>query len=131
MVIGRAYRQSGLLPEAAEEFKKAIALDPRFPRAHYYLGLTYLLDEGQSKLSEALEEFKIEVAANPDEFFANYYLGVVYIFQRQWDLAITSLQKASTIQPNNPDPYFQLGQAYQELNKHEQAIEVLKESDRS
>ena len=128
LIIGRAYRQAGLLPEATEQFKRAIVLDARFPRAHYYLGITYLLDEGQSKLGEALEEFKIEVAANPDEFFANYYLGVVYNFQRQWDLAIVSLRKASTIQPENPDPYFQLGQAYQELNKHEQAIEVLKKS---
>jgi tetratricopeptide (TPR) repeat protein len=125
VVIGRAYRQSGLLPEAAEEFKKAIALDERFPRAHYYLGITYLLDEGQKKIPDALEQFKIEVAANPDEFFANYYLGVVHNFQRQWDLAIDSLRKASSIQPNNPDPYFQLAQAYQELNDHEKAIEVL------
>ena len=128
LLIGRAYRQAGLMPDALEEFKKAIALDARFPRAHYYLGITYLLDEGQSKTSEALEEFKIEVAANPDEYFANYYLGVVYNFQRQWDLAITFLQKAAGIQPNNPDPYFQLGQAYQELNNHRQAIEVLRKT---
>ena len=128
VAVGRAYRESGLLSEAAEEFKKAIALDARFPRAHYYLGMTYLLDEGQSKTSEALEEFKIEVAANPDEFFANYYLGVVYNFERQWDMAITYLQKASTVQPGNPDPYFQLGQAYQELNNHKQAIEVLEKA---
>lgn len=128
LIIGRAYRQSGLLADAAEEFKKALALDPRFPRAHYYLGITYLLDEGQSKTSEALEEFKLELAANPDEFFANYYLGVVYNFQRQWELAITFLQKASNAQPDNPDPYFQLSQAYQELNNHEQAIAVLRKA---
>jgi tetratricopeptide (TPR) repeat protein len=128
MVIGRAYRQSGLLAESAEEFRRAIALDPHFPRSHYYLGLTYLLDEGQSKIAEALEEFKIEVAANPDEFFANYYLGVVYNYQRKWEPAITYLQKASTIQPNNPDPYFQLGQAYQESDQHERAVEVLRKS---
>ena len=54
IIIGRAYRQSGLLAEAAEEFKKAIALDPHFPRAHYYLGITYLLDQGQSKIADAL-----------------------------------------------------------------------------
>ena len=71
------------------------------------------------------------MAANPDEYFANYYLGVVYNFQRQWDLAITFLQKAASIQPNNPDPYFQLGQAYQELNNHKQAIEVLEKDHRS
>lgn len=125
VIIGRAYRQSGLLQEAAEEFKKAIALDARFPRAHYYLGITYLLDEDQKNINEALAEFKFEVAANPDEFFANYYLGVVYNFQREWELAITFLQKAAAVQPNNPDPYFQLGQAYQELNNHQRAIEVL------
>jgi tetratricopeptide (TPR) repeat protein len=67
VVIGRAYRESGLLPEAIAEFQKAIALDRSYPRAHYYLGLTYLLDEGQPKLGEALEEFKTELAANPDE----------------------------------------------------------------
>ncbi len=128
VVIGRAYRQSGLMREAAEAFRKAIALDPRFPRAHYYLGITYLLDEDQKKLAEALEEFKLEVAANPDEFLGNYYLGVVYNFQRQWDLALNFLQKASTLQPKNPDPYFQLGQTYQELNNHPQAIEVLKKA---
>jgi tetratricopeptide (TPR) repeat protein len=128
VIIGRAYRQSGLLQDAAEEFRKAIALDARFPRAHYYLGMTYLLDEDQKKLAEALEEFKIEVSANPDEFLGNYYLGVVYNFQRQWELALPFLQKASAIQPNNPDPYFQLGQTYQELNNHQQAIEVLKKA---
>ena len=78
---------------------RAIALDPGFPRAHYYLGITYLLDEGQSKTSEALEEFKLEVAANPDEFFANYYLGVVYNFQRQWDLAITFCKRLRSYNP--------------------------------
>jgi tetratricopeptide (TPR) repeat protein len=128
VVIGRAYRQSGLLAEAAEEFKKAIALDARFPRAHYYLGMTYLLDEGQSRVGDALNEFKIEVAENPDEFLGNYYLGVIYIFQRQWGLAITVLEKAAAIEAKNPDSYFQLGQAYQELNQHERAVEVLKKA---
>ena len=128
VVVGRAYRQSGMLAEAAAEFKKAIALDGGFPRAHYYLGITYLLDEGQSKIAEAVEEFKLELAANPGEFFANYYAGVVYIYQRKWEPAIPFLQKASTLEPNNPDPYFQLGQAYQELNKHEQAVDVLRKA---
>jgi tetratricopeptide (TPR) repeat protein len=128
IVIGRAYRESGLLPEAIAEFRKAIALDRSFPRAHYYLGLTYMLDEGEPKLSEALEEFKTELAANPNEYLAHYYLGIAYIVQRQWNLAIASFEKASAIQPSNPDPYFQLGQAYQELAKHEQAIAVLRKS---
>ena len=128
IIFGRAYRETGFLPEAIEEFKRAVALDPRFPRAHYYLGLTYLLKDGTARLNDAREEFKVELAANPDEFFANYYLGVIYAIEREWDHAITFLEKASRIQPNNPDPYFHLGQAYQSKADHERAIEVLRKS---
>jgi len=128
VLIGRAYRETGFLQESIEEFKKAIALDPRFPRVHSYLGLTYLYKDGAARLSEAAKEFKIELAANPNEFFANYYLGILYVIERQWDAAIGLLEKASRMQPNNPDPYFHLGQAYQGAGKHEQAIEVLEKS---
>jgi tetratricopeptide (TPR) repeat protein len=128
IVFGRAYRETGFLPEAIAEFKRAVALDPHFPRAHYYLGLTYLLKDGTARLNDAREEFKVELAENPDEFFANYYLGVIYAIEREWDLAIKLLQKASLIQPDNPDPYFHLGQAYQSKENYVQAIEVLRKS---
>ena len=125
IAIGRAFREAGRLPEAIEEFKRAIALNSQFPGAHYNLGLAYLWNEGASAVASAEEEFKIELAANPNDFFSNYYLGITCIFQRKWEPAIEFLTTASRIQPNNPDPYFQLGQVYQELKKHDQAINVL------
>ncbi len=128
VVIGRAFRVAGRLPEAIDEFKKAIALNPTLARVHDNLALAYLMNEGASRLDDAELEFKTELLSNPDEFFANYYLGIVYIFQRRWELAIAFLKNASRVQAGNPDPYFQLGQAYQELEKHDQAIEALKKS---
>jgi tetratricopeptide (TPR) repeat protein len=128
VVIGRAFRVAGRLPEAIDEFKKAIALNPTLARVHDNLALAYLMNEGASRLVDAEREFKTELVSNPDEFFANYYLGIVYIFQRKWELAITFLKNASRVQADNPDPYFQLGQAYQELEKHDQAIEALKKA---
>jgi len=128
VVFGRAYRETGFLTEAIEEFKKAVALDVHFPRAHYYLGLTYLLKDGASRLPDAEEEFKIELASNPDEFFANYYLGIVHLMDRKWEPAIGLLRKAVVLQPANPDPYFYLGQAYQSTEKYADAIEVLRKS---
>jgi tetratricopeptide (TPR) repeat protein len=95
IIFGRAYRETGFLPEAVEEFKRAVALDPHFPRAHYYLGLTYLLKDGAARLDDAAEEFKIELASNPEEFFANYYLGIIYVIQRKWEPSIALLEKAS------------------------------------
>jgi tetratricopeptide (TPR) repeat protein len=128
ILIARAYRQTGYLEQAIDEFKKAVALDPKFPRVHYYLGLTYLLKDGAARISDAEAEFKLEVAANPDEFFANYYLGIVSTIQRKWDAAVESLLRATRSQPNNPDPYFYLGQAYQGLLKYDEAIEMFKKS---
>src|SRR5260221_14683488 len=92
IIFGRAYRETGFLAEAIEEFKKAVDLDLHFPRAHYYLGLTYLLKDGASRLPDAEQEFKIELASNPNEFFGNYYLGVVYLMDRSCDPAISLLQ---------------------------------------
>jgi tetratricopeptide (TPR) repeat protein len=128
VVIGRAFRVAGRLPEAVEEFKKAIALNPRLARVHDNLALAYLMNEGASRLADAEQEFKLELASDPDEFFANYYLGIVYIFQRKWELAVASLMRASRVQSDNPDPYFQLSQAYQELEKHDQAIAALRKA---
>ena len=128
IVFGRAYRETGFLAEAIEEFRRAVTLDLHFPRAHYYLGLTYLLKDGASRLPDAEEEFKIELASNPNEFFANYYLGIVYLMDRRWDPAISLLQKAVLIQPANSDPYFHLGQAYQATERYGEAIEVLRKS---
>jgi tetratricopeptide (TPR) repeat protein len=128
ILFGRAYRETGFVADAIDEFKKAIALDPRFPRVHYYLGLTYLLKDGTPRLGDAAAEFKIELAAHPEEFFANYYLGMMYLVERKWEPAIPLLEKAARLQPTNPDPYFNLGGAYQELGKYEQAIEALKKS---
>src|SRR5205085_7058482 len=128
IIFGRAYRETSFLPEAIEEFKKAVRLDTHFPRAHYYLGLTYLLKDGAARLDDAAAEFRVELDAHPEEFFANYYLGVGYVIQRKWDEAIAFLENATRIEPNNPDPYFHLGQAYQAVEKHGQAIEVLRKA---
>jgi len=128
IIFGRAYRETDFLSEAIEEFKKAVALDPGFPRAHYYLGLTFLLKDGAARISDAVEEFKIELTEHPNEFLANYYLGIAYTIERKWELATSFLQKASLIEPQNPDPYFHLGQAYQATEKHELAIVALEKT---
>ena len=128
VLVGRGYRETGFLAEAIDEFKKAAALDPRFPRVHYYLGLTYLLKDGTARSADAAKEFEIELAAHPDEYFANYYLGILATIDRKWELAVGYLEKAATIEPASPDPYFHLGQAYQGLEKHEKALEVLEKS---
>jgi tetratricopeptide (TPR) repeat protein len=128
VVLGRAYRETGFLDEAIAEFKKAVALDARFPRVHYYLGLTYLLKDGQTRIPDAEREFQVELAAHPDEYFANYYLGILSVIDRKWDAAVGYLEKAVKAKPDDPDPYFHLGQAYQGLGKQDLAIAALEKT---
>src|SRR5262245_38052085 len=128
LIFGRAYRETVFLADAIEEFKKAVSLDPKFSRAHYYLGLTYLLKDGTSKFNDAAEEFKIALALNPDDYFANYYLGIIHLKERRLEPAISLLEKACRLQSDNPDPYFYLGQAYQAAEKYDQVIGALGKS---
>src|SRR5215475_1865735 len=128
IIFGRAYRETVFLAEAIEEFKKAVALDPKSSRAHYYLGLTYLLKDGTSRFNDAAEEFKIALTLNPDDYFANYYLGIIHLKERRLEPAISLLEKACRLHADNPDPYYYLSQAYQAVEKHDQVIDALRKS---
>lgn len=39
--LGNAYLKKGNLDKAVSEYKKSLALNPRFAKAHYTLGLAY------------------------------------------------------------------------------------------
>jgi tetratricopeptide (TPR) repeat protein len=125
LLFGRAFRETEYLAEAIGEFKRVIALDPTYPRAHYYLGLTYLLNEGASKLKEAETEFKAELATRPEDFFALYNLGLVYMTGKQDEQAVSLLEKASHLRPENSYTYLYLGTSYYGLRQYAKAIEFL------
>ena len=127
-LFGRAYRETKHYDEAVKEFKRAIALDGKHPRAHYNLGLTYLLKDGALALKEAAEEFRVELTVYPDEFLAVYNLGLVYVVERKYEEAVTLLEKASRLRPRNPDVRLFLGNAYHGLGQFERAIESIKKA---
>lgn len=127
-LFGRAYRETNYPDEAIEEFKKTLALNPKYPRAHYNLGLTYLLKDGELKIKEAEKEFRTELAMNPDEFLAIYNLGLVCVVERKHQEAVSLLEKAARLRPKNPDVCLFLGNAYHGAGQFAKAIESLRKS---
>ncbi|HSE98047.1 MAG TPA: tetratricopeptide repeat protein, partial [Blastocatellia bacterium] len=127
-LIGRAYRETKHYDEAIAEFKKAIALDPKYPRTHYNLGLSYLLKDGTLMLKEAAAEFRTELKINPEEFLPIYNLGLVCVVERQYEEAARLLEKAVALRPQNPDARLFLGNAYHGLREYEKAIESLRKA---
>jgi tetratricopeptide (TPR) repeat protein len=128
VLLGRAYRETGYLDDALREFKKAIDLDPHYPRVHYYLALAYLAQGEKERFPTARPLFEQELAINPKEFFSTFFLGVIYLENRDFPKAEEYLKRAAQLQPENPDPLLYLGQAYFESDQPELAIESLKKS---
>jgi tetratricopeptide (TPR) repeat protein len=131
VLIGRAYRDGGDLETAIREFQRAIALDPRTPHAHYFLGLARLFMNDWKPTPDAEAELRKEAEYFPEDYLANYMLGMITSGERKYDESDKYLLAASKINAVNPDPFLYLGMnAYAEdkLDRAEammrQAIEL-------
>lgn len=109
VLMGRAYRDAGLMPDAIREFQRAIAINTRTPHAHYFLGLAYLAQNEWQPTPKAQEEMEKELQYHPNDFLANYMLGFVESSERQYAIADKYLKKASTLNPAWPEPFLYMG----------------------
>ena len=128
--FGRAYADGETegLDQAIEEFKKAIAKDPKVLQAHYFLALAYLNRDGESGFVEAAPQLKIETELNPKDSRSHYLLGYIAMKQRRIAEAETELQEAARLDPRNPEAFMFLGQLYSETNRDEQAEAALRKA---
>src|SRR4029077_6361407 len=83
VLVGRAYRDAGQYDRSRTALKKALALDPRVRRAHYYLGTSLFMAEAVVRLDEAIGEFRSELAIAPDDPLANLRLGMALVETRR------------------------------------------------
>src|SRR5258708_37340189 len=125
VLLGRAYRETGYLDEAIREFKKAIELNPHYPRVHYYLALAYLGQGEKERFPTARPLFEQELAINPKEFYSTFFLGVIHLEDRDFPAAEEYLKKALALQPENPAPLLYPGQEDFEPNRPPLAVEAL------
>ncbi|MDW5266519.1 MULTISPECIES: tetratricopeptide repeat protein [Acidobacteriaceae] len=126
--FGRAYAEAGNPDLAIEEFKKAIALNPRLPEAHYCLGASYLLSQGQVGFPEAVKEFYRELELNPNDYFSLAQLGYIAFNDRRFPEAEEDLKRAASLDPRNPDNPLLLGQIYIQLNRPADAALALRKA---
>jgi len=108
-VIGGAYSETGYLPEAVAEFRKALVQDPNLAHVHYFLGMTLLEINNNESSLEIFQELQREVRQFPDDYFGNYSLGGVESRGSDLEASNKHLLIAAKADPNNPDPYLYLG----------------------
>ena len=115
LLFGRAYEETGFSDEAEREFKKAIAIDDKSPRAHFYLAYVILQHGGSERLPQAREEFERDLQLDPQSVYSNYFLGVLAATANEHKKAINYLLEATRLNPLFGEAYLHLGQSQAEL----------------
>jgi len=123
VLVGRAYREAGMIAEAESEFGSALRLDPRTPEGHYYLALTLLQSNAWNPTPEVKSHLHEELKLNSRHFFANYLLGFFATNERNYDEADRYLQLAAKLNPALPEVWLYLG-----LNAHDRGANRLAET---
>ena len=112
-LITRRYKQIGetlyRYGQIVEDFKRAIALEPNNPDAHYYLGMTYVdLDQRKEAKEMLLKtlQFKKQYKA------VDLQLGLIAEGEGDYAKAITHFEKELEIDPESVRAYQRLGDLY-------------------
>src|SRR6266478_368475 len=125
VLLGRAYTISTLPEPAIVEFRKAIKLDPNYPREHGFLGYAYLDHLGEQAYPQARAEFEKELKINPNQYYFQTLLGIATVALRDFPAAEIALKQAIRLRPDDAPPYLYLGETYTETNRLKDAVEAL------
>jgi tetratricopeptide (TPR) repeat protein len=125
MLFGRAYLLTKFPQQAISEFRNAIRLDPKYPRAHGFLGYAYLEHFQEEGYPQAREEFEKELKLYPNEYQVQELLGIANVNLRDFPAAEAALLRAVKLRPQEASLYLYLGETYAATNRATQAVEVL------
>jgi tetratricopeptide (TPR) repeat protein len=126
--FGRAYAEAGFPEQAITEFNQALAKDPVLPTAHYCLGASYLLSQGELGFARAKEQFRRELELHPNDYFSLSQLGFIALSEHRMSEAEADLKRASALDPRNPDNPLLLGQVYVQTNQLPEAATAFRQA---
>lgn len=106
LMLGRILLRQGFDPVSETEVRKALAVSPHLPLAHFTLGEFYAYTADYRK---AAKEFEQELAFNPGYAPAFTHLGDAYWRLNRYDDAQRVLQDSIWLDSTSAEPYVILG----------------------
>jgi adenylate cyclase len=104
--------------------QRAVSLDPRYPNAHFALGLICMWT---SRVDRAMAAFEEAIKLNPSFAAAHVLLGQMYLYSGRPREAIALAEKGIRLSPNDPRLFIwlpALAGAYYQLLQYEKAVEI-------
>ena len=125
VLFGRAYIVTHFPEPAVAEFRKAVELDPKYPRAHSLLGYAYLDHLNEQGYPLARSMFQQELKIQPNDYLTLVLLGLTEVSLRDYSAAETVLLHAARVRPDGAAPYLYLGEAYTSTQRVKEAVTAL------
>jgi adenylate cyclase len=122
--LGWADNVDALFEEAYDLAQKAVTLDPRYPNAHFALGLVCMWTRRSERAIAAFEE---AIKFNPSFAAAHVLLGQMYLYAGRREETIEQAEKGIRLSPSDPRLFIWLpalaGAQYQ-MRHYAEAVEA-------
>lgn len=116
--------------EAIEQFRKAIALNPKHAFAHFNLGVALLQSNPASEANraEAEQAYQRAIEVYPQFVDARINLGKLLSGNRRFDEAIAQYQSALSLDPSAQDARVNLAALQLSLGRNDEALTLLRQA---
>lgn len=125
VAAGRLHESQGHLARAVEQYRNAIALDPRQLEAHNRLGI--VLDRLGS-FREADECFRKAIQIAPDKPYLRNNLGFSYMMQSRWKEAEAEFLKSIELSPGFVRARVNLGMVLAQQERFDDAMAAFQQA---
>jgi len=133
--LGRVCVRLNDLEGAAENFRKAIELDPEnesYKKEFEALTRRYIQEGTQlmqrKSYAAALEKYKQAVSLNPEDPLAYYFMAVVYLEEKNAAEALVAVNKSIELDPKYQKAYLVKGKIYTTMNDVAGAVNAFKKA---
>ncbi len=106
------YEQSGRIPEAIEELRKAVDINPSTDLVVKLLGAYYVNEDYENAAAMA----ERAIASEPDNVVLHIWVGRIYYQLNRFDEASAAFERAIQLNPGNALAYEALAQIDEETN---------------
>jgi DNA-binding winged helix-turn-helix (wHTH) protein/TolB-like protein/Flp pilus assembly protein TadD len=114
-------------PEAAKEFKRAIALNPNYALAHSWYALNLV---AMGRYDEALDQVRRAQALDPISLEINTVVGRIFYLSRKYDQSADAYRKVIDLDPHYARAHVRLGMTYAAEGNFADAIHEFEEAQR-